>query len=368
MIKNICKICKKEFFSYGQARNCVYCASCKETPNLVKEFRKNILKEKTCAKCGKKFLAKNYKTLCYECFCKKCREAKKNKFTRAITCRKCGKILRYEKVAIQKNNPKVVEERYCDDCKFVTQKILCLKCGKHYKTKTILYQTHVPKERKFGHCNECKENWKRERGQFATKFLNEYNEMIKLHPELKPSMTEEGRNHNRQQMIQNNPMKDPNIAKKMGETIRKRVKSGKIKYKSGKDHHSFKGGSSFYDTCRSRLYSIWIRPVMKRDNFTCQVCGKKGRLQVHHLKPFLQILLDIILLHEFRRENVDDLYNTNYNLFLELVNEVVNAHRLEDGITVCKNCHIDLDPHYRVRKENREDQKNTQGNDLRKSI
>ena len=48
--------------------------------------------------------------------------------------------------------------------------------------------------------------------------------------------------------------------------------------------------------------------------------------------------------------NVDDLLNTDRDLFENLVLQVVEEHKLEDGITVCKNCHIDIDERYRVKK------------------
>lgn len=33
-------------------------------------------------------------------------------------------------------------------------------------------------------------------------------------------------------------------------------------------------------------YRNWRRAILKRDNYFCQVCGKKGCIEVHHLLPW----------------------------------------------------------------------------------
>ncbi len=40
-------------------------------------------------------------------------------------------------------------------------------------------------------------------------------------------------------------------------------------------------------------YSKWRMAVLRKDNFTCQNCSKRGVvLQAHHIKRFLQILIE----------------------------------------------------------------------------
>ena len=55
----------------------------------------------------------------------------------------------------------------------------------------------------------------------------------------------------------------------------------------------------------------FIKQVMSRDNYTCQVCGQEGgELQVHHLNGY--------------NWDIDNRYNP------------------ENGITLCKKCHADF--------------------------
>lgn len=68
---------------------------------------------------------------------------------------------------------------------------------------------------------------------------------------------------------------------------------------------------------RCSEYKHWRDSVLKRDNFTCIKCGNKyGELNAHHIKPF----------------------STHPEL----------RYDLENGITLCKKCHIELHKHERL--------------------
>ena len=59
----------------------------------------------------------------------------------------------------------------------------------------------------------------------------------------------------------------------------------------------------------SSKYAKWRKAVFERDNFTCQVCGKRGGwIEAHHIKSF--------------------------SLFPKLRFDVKN------GMTLCRDCHI----------------------------
>ena len=82
----------------------------------------------------------------------------------------------------------------------------------------------------------------------------------------------------------------------------------------GEQHHSWKGGiSSEIRKIRHSVYmKLWREAVFKRDNWTCQKCGVRGvTLNADHIKPF--------------------------SLYPEL------RFVLENGRTLCKNCHLQTD-------------------------
>jgi hypothetical protein len=69
-------------------------------------------------------------------------------------------------------------------------------------------------------------------------------------------------------------------------------------------------------------YRQWRSDVFKRDDFICQKCGLRGiRLEVHHIKRFLDIL------REYNIKTVEEAL-----LCVELWD-------LNNGITYCEECH-----------------------------
>lgn len=94
----------------------------------------------------------------------------------------------------------------------------------------------------------------------------------------------------------------------------RRLISEKLK---GKNHYNWKGGVTPENQIirRSLKYRKWRTAVFKRDKYTCTLCGDKGYVQAHHRKPFSE--------------------------YPELRFDVNN------GQTLCKKCHADVDKHYR---------------------
>jgi 5-methylcytosine-specific restriction endonuclease McrA len=79
---------------------------------------------------------------------------------------------------------------------------------------------------------------------------------------------------------------------------------------TGSNNCNWKGGvlSPEQKDRNSQAYDLWRRAVYKRDDYTCQCCGKRGgRLNAHHIKSFSK--------------------------YPELRFDVSN------GITLCDNCH-----------------------------
>jgi len=90
----------------------------------------------------------------------------------------------------------------------------------------------------------------------------------------------------------------------------------------------WKGGTTkIADSIRnSFVYRQWRSDVYQRDNYICQVCGKRGgRLQADHVKQFAVIL------------------NENN---IECVEEALDCEELwniNNGRTLCENCHKKTD-------------------------
>jgi len=96
------------------------------------------------------------------------------------------------------------------------------------------------------------------------------------------------------------------------------------KYNLNEKNPNWKGGiTKLYVKARtSAEYFKWRFEVMKRDNFTCCFCHKVGgKLQVHHIKPFAQII----------KENN-----------IETFEQAKNCKELwekDNVITLCLDCH-----------------------------
>jgi hypothetical protein len=101
-------------------------------------------------------------------------------------------------------------------------------------------------------------------------------------------------------------MKNVEYRNKVSAIMRKLVAEGK--------HNFWKGGITVQNKLlRTRIeYRLWRESVFKRDDWTCQECGKRGgRLQAHHIKPFSK--------------------------YPEL------RYNIENGITLCIECHKKTD-------------------------
>lgn len=97
---------------------------------------------------------------------------------------------------------------------------------------------------------------------------------------------------------------------------------------SGERHYKWKGGINSLNRRIRNCYEYrqWVQDILKRDNYTCEVCFVLGgQLEVHHIKPFSVII----------RENS-----------ITTVEEALACHILwnfENGQTLCKKCHKQTD-------------------------
>lgn len=73
---------------------------------------------------------------------------------------------------------------------------------------------------------------------------------------------------------------------------------------------------------KSAKYNLWRERIFKRDNFTCQLCEKRGgKLQADHIKPYVLII----------QENGIETY--------EQALACSELWSLDNGRTLCRPCH-----------------------------
>jgi 5-methylcytosine-specific restriction endonuclease McrA len=74
-----------------------------------------------------------------------------------------------------------------------------------------------------------------------------------------------------------------------------------------------------------KVYKEWYKACLERDNYTCQRCGSKENLEVHHKISVRKIIKD---------NNIKD---------SKMALDVPELWMLEIGITYCFNCHCFVD-------------------------
>ena len=118
------------------------------------------------------------------------------------------------------------------------------------------------------------------------------------------------------------------------------AKTGVPNYKKRKIIDRSKTASYFRHRCRALLYAEWTSKVLQRDNYTCQLCGYKRELEVHHIRKFSKILMIVADRLGLCLDDYKAFTDSEYELFRD---EVIKEHKLEDGITLCKECHKGID-------------------------
>lgn len=123
---------------------------------------------------------------------------------------------------------------------------------------------------------------------------------------------------------------------KLGIPIRNNSES-KIGLNTGSKHPNWKNGITPLNLRLREAFQVQLTPhVLKRDAYKCQICGATGKLHVHHIKHFKDILAEIVSEHPDLNptDNLEELYNiaVKDSRFLDLNNL----------ITYCPCCHYNI--------------------------
>lgn len=308
-----CKICNKEFESNTNGR---YCSEvCRKISLNVNYQKRKYLK--LCSFCGCEFKGKRQERKCEKCKDKNKPKVYKKRFV-DIHCPQCNKLIDTEERNLTVHNSTRMG-RTCEECKQRNKNGII----ERMKINNPMFRPEV-------RAKSASTQLGRE-----TK-VEDYLELKNLEPKM---TLEEVRIFNSVRIMgENNPMKNPAVVAKVQATRKIRYANGEIVYKKGKESALWKGNRNRAQTIRSRLYLPWIKPILERDNFTCCRCKKRGgRLEVHHIEPTFEQILNKIL-------NGRRLFEVSYEDFEVISSEVVAAHKDVKGITYCVNCHKIVDP------------------------
>lgn len=101
------------------------------------------------------------------------------------------------------------------------------------------------------------------------------------------------------------------------------------------EHPRWKGGvTKVSGLIRNRL-SYLTEECFKRDGYLCVNCGKPSNLHAHHLRPFSEILQEILM----ENPQIDLLEEESRLLFVELCETDKRLTDLENLTTLCEDCH-----------------------------
>jgi len=92
-------------------------------------------------------------------------------------------------------------------------------------------------------------------------------------------------------------------------------------------------------TIRNRGFNNWKFKVKRKDNFTCQSCGKRKRIEAHHIKGFG------IIFKEFLKKYKQFSPKKDRNILLYLAREYKPFSDVNNGKTLCTDCHEIIEEH-----------------------
>jgi len=115
-----------------------------------------------------------------------------------------------------------------------------------------------------------------------------------------------------------------------------------------RDNHlqnpNYKGNQSFTSKLRDYTKSSWAPLVLERDGHSCQECKAELDLEAHHIVPF-SVLRDQLVMEY---SDLDVKEEKDILTAVKRAKQDVRISDLNNGITLCKKCHIG--EHARIRQ------------------
>ena len=344
------------------------CKTCND-PECKKAWNKKVYEnqQKICKGCGKFFIGTGHQLYCDDCrtkpdFHKEIFDKSLSRKIIDVICPECGKVMYQEEVYnTRKDKTTRKSDSLCEDYHNKKMKDISdrMKNKNPMKNPEIVKKNCKTRAKKSikAYVTDCKNKGIEPNIQEFSNKRSRDNLIKKLRKEGKPIPEEYQYQPVSERMRNNNPMKDPKIAKKVGETIKKRIKSGEIIPKKGKDRYNYKGGQKINKALRIALKE-WRIHELKRAEYKCEVCGHiGGTLHIHHLEPLKDIIDKFCKKHNVEKKDLNKQLDSD--LFKEIIKEIVIYHFEHNiGIVVCPDCHDKIDKHYYKRKN--ENKKNHQ--------
>lgn len=302
MFNQKCKYCGDEYQSRMQKSDVCIKKECQRLKN--REYYKNTKVKRICKHCKNEYLGTAKSTNCPDC--SNIRSEYRITIKRDLLCRDCdNKIGEYEVKIAPSEKDKKSKPRH--------GKIVCEEC----KQKSSQRQSD------------------RMKGENNPMWVGG-EEFHKHRYNLKPK--EQWMKEVSERMKKNNPMFQRDIRNKVSKTLKNKIKNGDLIYDKGENHHRWKGNRIRSQTIRTRLYKLWAFEILKKNNFTCEICKSKKKLEIHHSgEPFRDILEKVL-----HGRVLNDLI---YEDFEKVSDEVIDYHIKNnvEGQCLCKKCHKEID-------------------------
>lgn len=266
-------------------------------------------------------------------------------------CKECGKTF-----------SATIKQTYCDDCRknvfvktrkkniqYIEQNVHCKFCKAFLHTDTKMLTRQIGKNIYTGLCDDCKKIQKEIQRQKRSEWMKNNNpskniNKINKRKERIPQYRLLGYASFSDYMKEHNPMQDKTIKNKVISTLKRRIKDKEIIYKTGIDHHNWKGNRSLNKAIRDGL-GEWRKEVLKKFNYKCFYCNvNNNQLHIHHTEPVKDIIIKFL-----EENNITDV-NTlkdGSKLFIKIVQDIINYHLNNNiGVVVCKDHHDEIDKFY----------------------